>query len=119
MSMEQGLCAQVVMLRQNNLKITAANKNKNDEKFKFQGQSARSQRWFDLDFGWIKVNFITHEPDLYRRIFQSRDNTQDTNTSKIFQTPMGNSKSVKTLSFTVVPQYSSIVRIRRIVFFVV
>ena len=104
MSMEQGLCAQVVMLRQNNLKITAANKNKNDEKFKFQGQSARSQRWFDLDFGWIKVNFITHEPDLYRRIFQ---------------TPMGNSKSVKTLSFTVVPQYSSIVRIRRIVFFVV
>ena len=41
------------MLCQNDLKITEANKNKNDAKFKFQGRSARSQHWFYLDFDWI------------------------------------------------------------------
>ena len=35
-------------------------------KFKFQGQSARSQRWFDIDFYWIEVDFSTREPDLYK-----------------------------------------------------
>ena len=57
MSMEQVLYSQVVKLRQNDLEFIAANKNKNEAKFKFQGQSARSQRWFDLDFDWIEVNF--------------------------------------------------------------
>ena len=53
MSKEQGFDAKVVMLRQKYLKITESNKSKNEAKFKFQGQSARSQRWFDLDFDWI------------------------------------------------------------------
>ena len=65
MDTEQGLYAQVVKLHQNDLKFIAANKNKNEAKFKFQGQSARSQRWFDLDFDCIEVNFNTREPDLY------------------------------------------------------
>ena len=43
MDLEQGLYAQVVMLRRNHLKLISANKNKNESKFKFQGQSARSQ----------------------------------------------------------------------------
>ena len=51
--MEQGLYAQVVMFLQKYLKITEANKNTNEAKLKFQGQSARSQHWFDLDFDWI------------------------------------------------------------------
>ena len=34
-------------------------------KFKFQGLSARSQRWFDLEFDWIEVNFSTREPVFY------------------------------------------------------
>ena len=38
MEIEQGLYAQVVMLRQNYLKITEETKSKNDSKFKFQGQ---------------------------------------------------------------------------------
>ena len=64
METEQGLYAQVVMLRRKDLKTTEANKNKNEAKFKFQGQSARSQRWFDLDFDWIEeilahVNLIS------------------------------------------------------------
>ena len=67
--MKQGLYAQVVKLCLKDLKFTASNKNKNDAKFKFQGQSARSQRWFDLDFDWIDVNFSTREPDLYKETF--------------------------------------------------
>ena len=66
MSTEQRLYSQVVMLHRNYLKITEANKNKNEAKFKFQGQSVRSQCWFDLDFDCTGVKFITHEPDFYR-----------------------------------------------------
>ena len=77
------------------MKCFATDKNKNEYKFKFQGQLARSQRWFDLDFDWIEVNFSTREPDLYMKLFQSNDNTQDTNTFKFFQFPIGNEKCVK------------------------
>ena len=51
------------MLFRKDLKTTEANKNKNEANFKFQGKSARSQRWFDLDFYWIEEKFITREPD--------------------------------------------------------
>ena len=61
--MEQGLYAQVFVLCRNYLKCTEANMHKNEAKFKFQDQSARTQRWFDIDFGWIGVNFSTREPD--------------------------------------------------------
>ena len=42
MAMEQGLYSQVIKIRQKDLKFVAANKNKNEVKFKFRGQSARS-----------------------------------------------------------------------------
>ena len=113
-SMEQGLYAQVVMLRRKYLKIAEANKNKNEAKFNFKDQSARSQRCFDLDFDWIEVNFSTREPDLYGEIFQRHDNTQDTNTFKIFKVPIGNSKFVENLSCKVMLQCSNIVKIRLI-----
>ena len=67
MEMEQGLYSQVIMLRQEDLKFVATNKIKTESKLKFQGQSARSQRWFDLDFDWIEVNVSTREPDLYKK----------------------------------------------------
>ena len=69
MAMEQGLYAQVVKIRQKDLKFISANTNKNETKFKFQGLSVRSQRWFDLDFDYIEVNFSTREPDLYNKSF--------------------------------------------------
>ena len=69
MDTEKLLYAQVVMISRNNLKIFAEGKNKNEAKFKFQGQSARSQCWFDLDFDCIEVNFITRETDLCNQIF--------------------------------------------------
>ena len=49
MATEQGLYAQVVIICQNNLNITEANKHKNEYEFKLQGLSARSQIWSDLD----------------------------------------------------------------------
>ena len=99
MAMGKLLYAQVVVLCRNNLKFTEANKNRNKAKFKFQGQSARSQRWFDLYFGWIEVNFSTRKPDFCRKIFQIHDNTQDTKSFKIFQVPIGNSKCVEIFKF--------------------
>ena len=45
-------------------------KNKNTSKFKFQGQSARSRYWFDLDLDWIDINFSTREPDFYKKLFK-------------------------------------------------
>ena len=38
MTMEQELYAQVIMLRRKDLKFVATYKNKNEAKFKFQGQ---------------------------------------------------------------------------------
>ena len=73
MLVEQGLYVQVFILCRKDLKTTGADKNKNEAKFHFQGQSARSQCWFDLDFDWIEEYFSTHEPDLYRKIFQRHD----------------------------------------------
>ena len=89
----------MVKLRRKDLNYIAENRNKNESKFKFQGQSAISQRWFDIDFDWIEVNFSTREPDFYKKLFQSHENTQDTNTFKIFQVPIGNSKCVETFKF--------------------
>ena len=77
MAMEQSLYAQVIMFRQKDLKFDAADKNKNEYKFKFQGQTGRSRLWFDLDLDWIDINFITPEPDFYKKLFQSHDNKQD------------------------------------------
>ena len=90
MSTEKALYAQVVMLRRKYLNITKENKNKNDDKFKFQGQSARSQRWFDLDFDSTEEIFSTHEPDLYKKIYQSHGETQYTNEFKTFVVSIGN-----------------------------
>ena len=98
------------MLRRKDLKITESNKNKNKAKFKVQGQSERSQRWFDIDFDSIEVNFSTREPDFYREIFHRHDNTQDIYIFKMFLVPIGNSKCVENLSFAVMPQCSGVVK---------
>ena len=49
MAMEKSLYAQVVKLWRKDLQFVVADKNKTEAKFKFQGQSARSKTWFDLD----------------------------------------------------------------------
>ena len=99
--MEQSLYSQVIRIRRKDLKFVATDKNKNEAKFKFQGQSARSQRWFDLDFDWIEVNFHTREPGFYKKLFQSHDDTQDINTIKKIQVPIGNAKCVESFKFRI------------------
>ena len=63
--MEQSLYSQVIRICRNDLKFVVTDF-KNEAKFKFQGQYARSQRWSDLDFDCIEVNFSTREPDFYK-----------------------------------------------------
>ena len=75
--------------------VFATDKNKNEAKVKFQGQSAISQRCLDLDFDGIEVNFSTRDPDLYKKVFQSHYDKQDANTFKSFQVPIGNEKCVE------------------------
>ena len=62
--MEQGLYAQVVMIRRR------GSENKKEKgktkKYNFQGQPARSRIWFDLDNEWLVENFRTRKPDLYK-----------------------------------------------------
>ena len=99
MAMEQSLYAKLVKLRRKDLKFVATDKNKNEAKFKFQGQYARSQLWFDLDLDWDQIDFSIREPDFYKKLFQSHDNMQDDNTFKIFQFPIGNAKSVESFKF--------------------
>ena len=94
MAREQELYAQVVRIPRNYLNIDKAIKNKNEVTFKFKGGSAKSQRWFDLDFDYIEETFSTREPDLYRKIFHMHDKTQDINLFKMFEVPIGNSKCV-------------------------
>ena len=72
--MEQSLYAQVINFWRKDLIFDAEDKNTNESKFKFKGQSARSQLWFDVDLDWIEMNFSTLEPDFYKKLFQSHDN---------------------------------------------
>ena len=81
------------------MKFDAADKDKNESKFKFQGQSGRSGLWFDIDLDWININFSTREPDFYKKTFQSHDNEQDTDTFRTFQVPIGNAKVIKSFLF--------------------
>ena len=99
MATEQWWCAQVFKISQKDLKFTEANKNKNEDKLKFQGQSARLQRWSDIDFDCIEVNFSTREPDLYKKLFQSHNDTQDKNIFKFFKILIRNSKFVVKFKF--------------------
>ena len=104
MAMEQALYAQVVMLRLKDLKFIAENKNKNESKFKFQGQSVRSQRWFDIDFYWIEVSFSTHEPDFYKRNSKAMTIHRIQIHLNSFKFPYEIQNVRKHLSFTMMPQ---------------
>ena len=46
--------------------------------YKFQGQSARSKRWFGLDQEWLEEKFSTRKPDLYKKLYQINIKGQET-----------------------------------------
>ena len=50
-------------------------------------------------FDWIEVNFSTREPYFYKKPFQIHDDTQNINTFKRFQVPIGNTKCVESFKF--------------------
>ena len=95
MTMNYVLYAQVVKTIRKDLKFITENKNKIEAKIKFQGRSEKSQLWFDLDCYWIEVNFCTSELDFFKKLLQIHEDTQDTNTFKFFQVPIGNSKCMQ------------------------
>ena len=64
MSLEQGLYAQVVMIRISNLDDTK--EKYKTKRFNFQGQSAITKHQFDLDHKWLKETFMAHEPYFYK-----------------------------------------------------
>ena len=66
MSMEQGLYAQVVMIRRRESDDKKEKEKTN--KYNFQVQSARSRRCFDIVHEWLEVNFRTREPDFYKTV---------------------------------------------------
>ena len=99
MAMEKKLYAQVVKLRRKDLIYVVTDKNKNEAKFKFQGQSARSQLWFYLDLDWVEINVSCREPDFYKKLLQIDDNTQEGNVFKKFQAPILNEKCVESFKF--------------------
>ena len=91
----------MIRIRINAFTFVASDKDKIEAKFKFQGQSVISQQWLDLDFDWIEVNFSTREPDFYKELFQSHDDTQDNDTFTSFQVPIGNEKCVELFKFQI------------------
>ena len=82
---EQSLYAQVVKLRRKDLNFVATDKNKNEAKFKFQGQSERSQLWFDLELYWVEINFSYREPDFYKKLFKAMTIRKAIIRSKVFK----------------------------------
>ena len=64
MATGQGFCAQVIMIRRRD----SENKGEKEKikKYKFQGQSARSRRWFDIYHDWLEEIIRTPEPDFYK-----------------------------------------------------
>ena len=61
-------------------------------KYLFQGHSARSKNWFDLDIEWVKENIITREHQFYKRLFQTNIEVQSGIKYPIFPVTIGNEK---------------------------
>ena len=69
----------------------------NTKKYHFQGQSARSTSWFDLDYEWLEEKLCTREPDLYAKLYKMNTEVQDMEPYKIFVAQMGNTEITQEL----------------------
>ena len=97
MATEQGLHAQVVMILQR--ESDDKNEKEKTKKYNFQGKSVISRRWFNLDHEWLKENFMTLEPDFYRKMYQTEFRGDDTKTFQMFVVPIGNAKITRKIQF--------------------
>ena len=68
MDTEQGLYAQVFMIRRKDL--DNEKEKENTKKYKFQGQSTTSIRWFDIHREWLEEKSSTREPDFYKNFIK-------------------------------------------------
>ena len=68
MAVEQGFCAQVVIIRRKDLDNKKEKENTN--KYNFQGWSTISKRWFYLDHEWLEKTCSTCEPEFYKKLYQ-------------------------------------------------
>ena len=73
--MEQGFYSQVVMIRR--MESDDKKEKENIKKYNFQGQSARSRRWLDLDHQWLEENSRTREPYFYEKLYQTKSRGDD------------------------------------------
>ena len=69
------------------------------KKYIFQGHQAKSRHLFNLDHEWLKENVRTHEPDFYRKLYQTKFRGDDTKTFQIFGVPIGYAKITGKLQF--------------------
>ena len=70
MATEQGLYAQVVMIRRKDSEYKKGKEKENTNKYNFQIQSERLRRLFDLDHEWLEENSRTHKPDYYKHFIR-------------------------------------------------
>ena len=90
MALEQGLYAKVVMiLRRESYDIKEKDKTKI---YNFQGKSARTKHWFNLDHEWLKENFMTREPDFYKKLYDNTFRGDTTHDYKTFGVPIVNAR---------------------------
>ena len=70
----------------------------NTNKYKFQGQYARSIRWFDIEYDSLEEKFSTREPDFYN-FFKMNIKGQDMKTNQVFVVIIGNAKITEKIDF--------------------
>ena len=97
MAMDRGLYVQVVMICRR--ESYDKKETKNIKKYNFQGKSARSRRWFNIDYQWLKEKFRTLEPYFYRKLYQTKFRGDDTKTYQIFGVIIGNAKITRKVQF--------------------
>ena len=89
MAIKLRLYAQVVMIIQKDF-----DNKKGELKYQyynFQGKSARPRLWFDIDHEWLEENFVTREPNFYKKFIKK---ILDMKTNKLFAVPIGNAKNI-------------------------
>ena len=94
---KQGLYAQFFMIHRR--KSSDKKEKGKTKKYKPQVQSARTKHWFDLDHEWLKENFMTREPDFYKKIYQTKFRGDNTKTYQIFGVIIGNAKMTRNVQF--------------------
>ena len=83
--------SKVLMIRSKAEVKEGPNSPNSKESYSFQGQSARYKHWLNLHLDWIEDNFITRQPELYKRLCQHNVEGQYVKTLPTFPVTIRNS----------------------------